>query len=260
MQNLKVTLVQIDQIWENKQANIEKYEAIFKQLDRTDLIVLPEMFNTGFSMNVQVLAESWEHSEGVSFLKKWAINLDAAIYTSLIIEENKKFFNRGVFIFPNGNIEFYDKQKSFGLGGEDKFFTSGQKEKIVQYKNWKINLQICYDLRFPELIRNRIENDNEAAYDILLYVANWPEKRILHWNTLLKARAIENQCYVIGVNRIGNDENELVYSGDSNIISAVGVEFLKSTTGTEKVFNAVLSKNELNEIRKVLPFLKDIKN
>ena len=149
MQDLNVTLIQVDQVWEDKLANFSKYEAFFSQLNETDLVILPEMFHTGFSMSVDVLAEEWEDSEGLDFLKNWSSKLDCAFYTSLIIQEEQKFFNRGVFVSPDGKVNYYDKRKSFGLGGEDKFYTAGAKEVIVDWKGWKINLQICYDLRFP---------------------------------------------------------------------------------------------------------------
>ena len=258
MQDLNVTLVQIDQIWEDKQANLSKYHEVFSKLNSTDLIVLPEMFHTGFSMNVSELAEEWKKSSGLNILKNWATKLNSAFYTSLIIQDDKNFFNRGVFVFPDGSIEFYDKRKSFGLGGEDQFYKAGNQEKIVEYKGWKINLQICYDLRFPELIRNRLEKNHEPAYDVLIYVANWPEKRIAHWNALLKARAIENQCYVLAVNRVGKDGNNLVYSGNSSIINAVGENLAESRLEIESILTKNLSKNNLLEIRKNLPFLKDI--
>jgi predicted amidohydrolase len=258
MQDLNVTLVQIDQIWEDKQANLSKYHEVFSKLNSTDLIVLPEMFHTGFSMNVSELAEEWKKSSGLNFLKNWATKLNSAFYTSLIIQDDKNFFNRGVFVFPDGSIEFYDKRKSFGLGGEDQFYKAGNQEKIVEYKGWKINLQICYDLRFPELIRNRLEKNHEPAYDVLIYVANWPEKRIAHWNALLRARAIENQCYVLAVNRVGKDGNNLVYSGNSSIIDALGENLAESNLEIETISTKNLSKNNLLEIRKNLPFLKDI--
>jgi predicted amidohydrolase len=258
MQDLNVTLVQIDQIWEDKQANLSKYHEVFSKLNSTDLIVLPEMFHTGFSMNVSELAEEWKKSSGLNFLKNWATKLNSAFYTSLIIQDDKNFFNRGVFVFPDGSIEFYDKRKSFGLGGEDQFYKAGNQEKIVEYKGWKINLQICYDLRFPELIRNRLEKNQEPAYDVLIYVANWPEKRIAHWNALLRARAIENQCYVLAVNRVGKDGNNLVYSGNSSIIDALGENLAESNLEIETISTKNLSKNNLLEIRKNLPFLKDI--
>jgi predicted amidohydrolase len=256
MQDLKINLVQLDQFWQDKQGNLSYYEKQFEQLDACDLIVLPEMFHTGFSMAVHSLAETMDDSIGISFLKHWSANLQAAIYTSLIIEEKGQFFNRGVFVFPNGSLSTYDKRKSFGLGGEDQFFTAGEKETIVTWKGWKINLQICYDLRFPELIRNRMGGE-EAAYDLLLYVANWPEKRRAHWDTLLQARAIENQCYAAGVNRIGTDGNGLIYSGGTLIYDALGQCLNSARNHQEEIIFGTLSGDELMNIRKNLPFLKD---
>ncbi|MFM7667462.1 MAG: nitrilase-related carbon-nitrogen hydrolase [Bacteroidota bacterium] len=256
MQDLKVTLIQADQIWENKSANFSMYEYYFNQIVDSDLIILPEMFHTGFSMNVNELAEDWNESEGINFLKKWAEKINCAIYTSLIVRDEGEFFNRGVFVYPKGDLIKYDKRKSFGLGGEDKFYSAGNQEVIVEWKDWKINLQICYDLRFPELVRNRIEHES-AAYDIILYVANWPKKRISHWLTLLQARAIENQCYVVGVNRVGLDGNGLQYSGGTSIFNAFG-EIISSLEEQQVgIKTAVLNQFELHEIRSNLPFLKD---
>jgi predicted amidohydrolase len=150
----------------------------------------------------------------------------------------------------------YDKRKSFGLGGEDKYYTPGNEEIIVEWKDWKFNLQICYDLRFPELIRNRIENES-VAYDIILYVANWPQKRISHWLALLKARAIENQCFVVGVNRAGTDGNNLEYSGDSIVFDALGETKIEIKDSKNQVVNLKLNHDDLNAIRSNLPFLKD---
>ena len=253
MQNLKVTLVQADQIWEDKSANCNNYLALLKDID-TDLIVLPEMFNTGFSMNVKELAEDWQNSKSVNWLQKLSKDKDAAIYTSLIIRDDKSVFNRGVFIFPTGEIEYYDKRKSFALAGEDKYFKSGEKEVIVTYKNWKIQLQICFDLRFPEMVRNRMTAEQQPAYDLILYVANWPEKRIDHWDSLLSARAIENQCYTIGVNRVGVDKNQLNYCGNSTIVHPSG---LKNTLAKhiEQVITIELNHNALRELQAKLPFL-----
>lgn len=256
MQDLKVTLIQVDQVWEDKDANFKKYEALLSQLNETDLVILPEMFHTGFSMSVGVLAENWENSVGFDFLKKWATTLNAAFYTSLIIRENEKYYNRGVFVYPNGTVSHYDKRKSFGLGGEDKFYTAGNKEVIVEWRGWKINLQICYDLRFPELVRNRIEN-NSAAYDLILYVANWPEKRIAHWDVLIQARAIENQSYVIGVNRVGIDGNQLVYNGGSLVVNPLGEKLLNFTNHQENMKQIILRMIDLKSVRTQLPFLKD---
>lgn len=256
MQDLKIALVQANQIWENKEANLKHYSTLLENTLDVDLILLPEMFHTGFSMNAAVLAEKMENSLGINWLKDLAKNKTSAIYTSLIIEEDGRFYNRGVYVTPDGQVTIYNKRKTFGLAGEDKVYTAGTTETIIEYRGWKLQLQICYDLRFPEIVRNRIETNKRAAYDVILYVANWPERRSLHWKTLLKARAIENQSYVIGVNRIGTDKNELTYTGDSMCIDAIGEE-LSCNPGLEEVKIVRLSMNRLNEIREALPFLKD---
>ena len=243
MQDLKVILVEIDQVRENKNINFDNYNRNLQDID-ADLILLPEMFNTGFTMNAKNMAEDWEDSFSIRWLQDLAKKKNAAIYTSLIIREKENYYNRGVFIYPNGTVKHYDKRKSFGLAGEDKVFSSGSNEVIVNYNGWNIQLQICYDLRFPEIVRNRLVQ-KKPAYDIILYVANWPEKRITHWDALLKARAIENQCYVIAVNRIGVDPNNLVYNGHSTIINALG----------EKMNDGNLNYELLQKTREKLPFL-----
>jgi omega-amidase len=254
MQDLTVALVQFNQFWEEKPKNHEHIETLLKRLERTvDLIVLPEMFDTGFSMNTQ-LADPWDKGPSLDFLKKLSRKHGAAVYTSMMARENQNCYNRGVFV-THDELCIYDKRKSFGLGGEDKFFKSGTTETIVAFKDWRINLQICYDLRFPELIRNRMIED-QAAYDLLLYVANWPEKRREHWISLLRARAIENQCYVIGVNRTGTDGKDLTYSGDSLFCDPLGTTIL-CEPNQENVLVVTLSKAELNRTREDLPFLKD---
>ena len=254
MQDLKVTLVQADQIWENKEANFTNYDRLLLNLAPSDLIVLPEMFNTGFSMNASALAEEYTHSVSIMWLKKLAQEKNTAIYTSLMIKENSHYFNRGVFIKPSGEVQHYDKRQLFSLAGEDKVFSAGNEATIVEYKGWKINLQICYDLRFPEISLN-IEESGKARYDISIYVANWPEKRIHHWNSLLVARAIENQCYVVGVNRIGIDGANFKYSGSSQVIDPLGSAQLIGNH--EHCDTITLPKNHITEIRKNLPFLKD---
>lgn len=259
MQDLKVTLVQANQIWEDKLANLNHYETLLENLGETDLIVLPEMFHTCFSMHPERLSEKMDNSIGLNWLIKQAETRNAAFYTSLIIEEDGKYYNRGVFIEPNGTITEYDKRKRFGLGGEDAVFSAGNQEKIVHYKGWNINLQICYDLRFPENVRNYL-TDGIAKYDAIIYVANWPERRVQHWITLLKARAIENQAYVIGVNRIGEDANQLIYSGDSLLVSALGETISSIEPNQEIVQTLVLKATELTTIRENLPFLKDSLN
>lgn len=173
-----------------------------------------------------------------------------------MIQDHEGYYNRGVFVEPNGKVCYYDKRKAFGLGGEDEFFTPGNQEVIVSYRDWKINLQICYDLRFPELVRNRIDTSGQIAYDLLLYVANWPQKRIIHWDALLKARAIENQCYVVACNRVGTDGNELIYNGHSQAIDMFG-NYLSEPLEQEGIFVVHLAEKSLVEGRKSLPFLKD---
>lgn len=254
MQDLKVSLVQTNQLWEDKKGNLAHFNALLSQIEQTDLIILPEMFHTGFTMQTD-LAENMEDSSALRWLIDQAQIKNAALYTSLIIREKEHVYNRGVFVEPNGTITCYDKRKTFSLANEDKFFTSGNNQVIVPYAGWNIQLQICYDLRFPELSRNEIIDDR-PIYDLCIYVANWPARRSEHWKTLLKARAIENQCYVIGVNRIGTDANQLNYSGDSSINNMLG-DSLLCRTGEEQVLTQNISLTELNDLRKQLPFLKD---
>lgn len=253
MQDLRVTLVQPNQIWEDPTANFDNYERHLKDVN-TDLIVLPEMFQTCFSMNLE-LALPFENHPAIDWLKKLAVSKDAAIYTSLMVQDGEHYFNRGVFVTPQGLEATYDKRKTFGLAKENNYFSSGTKQTIVSYKNWNLNLQICYDLRFPEIARNKISNQ-EAQYDVLIYVANWPQKRSEHWKALLKARAIENQCFVVGVNRVGTDGMQFEYSGDSQLVDALGQEKLLEA-GKEMTLTFVMKGGELKEIREKLPFLKD---
>jgi omega-amidase len=256
MQDLTVALVQVDQHWEDKQANWNHYRSIIQKISSpVDLIVLPEMFDTGFSMRTD-LAEDWNNNSSLQFILWCAKQSESAIYTSVMCRENEAYYNRGVFAYPDGRFELYDKRKTFGLAGEDRVYTSGNYEKIVSYKGWNIQLQICYDLRFPELCRNRITNEGQPAYDLLLYVANWPTSRALHWTTLLQARAIENQCYTIGVNRIGTDGKELFYSGDSVCVHPLG-EIQSCQSGSEELKIVCISRELLNDVRLKLPFLKD---
>ena len=255
MRDLRITLVQANQIWEDKQANLHHFEQLISGVS-TDLIVFPEMFHTGFSMNPEKLAESMTESQGLSWLKRIAAQKNAACYTSLIIEENNCFYNRGVFVEPTGKITVYDKRKCFGLAGEDLIFSAGKSSTIVVYNGWKINLQICYDLRFPEICRNEVK-DETALYDVLIYVANWPERRKHHWNSLLVARAIENQCFVVGVNRVGTDANDLSYSGNSVVVNALGETEATTNENKEQIVTTTISKVSLIETREKLPFLKD---
>lgn len=256
MSDLTITLVQANQIWEDKFANFENYARLLQGVT-TDLVVLPEMFQTAFTMQASSLAETMEQSESIAWLKTQAAKMNAAFYSSLIIREDDRYYNRGVFVFPSGEIATYDKRKLFGMGSEDQYYHCGEKETLVHYRGWNINLQICYDLRFPENVRNSIEHGN-PRYDLILYVANWPERRSHHWSTLLTARAIENQCYVAGVNRVGTDANALTYSGDSAVYNLLGELLSSFEKYQERVETCTLSLLELTETREKLPFLKDV--
>lgn len=254
MRDLNITLVQADQIWENVQANLDHYQSLLTEVNSTDLIVLPEMFQTAFSMNTS-LAETMD-GVSISWLKKVAFEKDCAIYTSLMISENDIFYNRGVFVLPSGEVKAYDKRKTFGLAKENDHFTAGNEQQIVSWRGWNIQLQICYDLRFPEIVRNEINENGQPIYDLILYVANWPEKRSAHWNALIKARAIENQSYVVGVNRVGTDANGFTYSGDTQIVDALG-KIVALPVKQELLQTLVIKKDVLNNIREMLPFLSD---
>lgn len=257
MQDLKVTLIQTTQFWEEKQANLVHFEQHLSKTGTTDLVLLPEMFHTGFSMKATELAEDFENSLAVNWLKEKAQQHQTAIYTSFICKASNRFFNRGVFVFPTGEITVYDKRKLFTLAKEEQHYSAGTEEKIVEYKGFRLLLSICYDLRFPEILRNRMISATEAKYDILLNVANWPERRSFHWKSLLLARAIENQCFLIGVNRIGTDENQLVYSGDSIALDPLGQAFSTIQPHQETVETVTLRKEMLYEVREKLNFLKD---
>lgn len=257
MSNLNVTLVQSSQFWEDKGQNLAHFDVVLQAIENTDLVVLPEMFHTGFSMRAAELAEKMETSQALHWMKNTAMQKNIAIYTSFIAEENGQFFNRGIFMFPTGEYTIYDKRQLFSLAGEDQFYSAGKKAQIVEYKGWKIQLQICYDLRFPEIVRNEIAPNGEPAYDVILYVANWPERRAHHWKTLLLARAIENQCYVVGVNRVGVDGKALNYSGNSTVVDALGNSIVTFEDGEASHKTAELNKDELNKTRAQLAFLKD---
>lgn len=257
MSNLNVSLVQTEQFWEDKEANYAHLNQVFSEIGETDIIVLPEMFNTGFSMNPSALAEEMSTSEAFNWLKSKAAQKSSAIYTSFMVKENDCFYNRGIFMLPSGEYVKYDKRQLFSLAGEDHVFSAGKEKVIVEYKGWKILLQICYDLRFPEIQRNQLDEFQKPEYDLLLTVANWPKSRSLHWKTLLTARAIENQCYVVGVNRVGTDGKGLEYSGDSVSVDPLGNQE-GCNAGEEKIIVTSLSLEKLTSVRNLIPFLKDI--
>ncbi|MFE3869732.1 amidohydrolase [Flavobacterium sp. ZS1P70] len=250
---MKVTLIQSPLIWESPKENRNYFEEKINSIsENTDLIVLPEMFTSGFTMNPELVAETMQ-GETISWLKVLAKAKKSAITGSVVIKENSNFYNRMLFVFPSGEIQFYDKKHLFTLAGEDKVYTSGKQKVIVNYLNWKICLQVCYDLRFPVFSRN------SEDYDLLIYVASWPKIRINAWDALLKARAIENMSYAIGVNRIGEDDNGYQYTGHSQVVDYLG-EYLAEPNESEAVFSVELDKQKMILTRQKLGFLNDRDN
>lgn len=246
---MRIALFQYDIVWENKQANLTLIEKQLQQNSNFDLLVLPEMFTTGFTMNASKVAETMD-SEAVLWLKTKAKEFDIAITCSLVIYEKEVFYNRMLFVHPNGTVDFYNKRHLFTLAGEHNVYEKGSEKKVVVYKGVRFCLQICYDLRFP--VFSRYNND----YDVLLYVANWPEQRINAWDALLKARAIENMCYAIGVNRVGADANNYTYNGHSQAIDFLGNTVVEPfNTSSLQVFEIKI--DELNLARTKLNFLND---
>jgi omega-amidase len=247
---MKIALLNSTLVWENPTDNRTNFEQKINGINEAiDLIVLPEMFTSGFTMNPKKVAETIQ-GETVSWLKQVAKAKNCAITGSLVITENENYYNRLLFVFPDGKIEFYDKRHLFTLAGEDKVYTPGKEKLIVTYKGFKICPLICYDLRFPVFARN-IEN-----YDLLIYVANWPKPRVNAWDILLKARAVENMSYVIGVNRIGNDNNHLEYVGHSQAIDFLG-NYLVEPQEKEGIFIVEIDKHKQDETRSKLAFLND---
>jgi omega-amidase len=250
MNNLRVSLVQSSLFWEDIAQNLTELSSKIVGLKgKTDLIILPEMFTTGFSMNAALLAEGMDGST-MKWLKKMTGELACAITGSFIAKEEGGYFNRLVFMQPDGVYFTYDKRHLFTLAKEQHTYLQGRDRLIVEWEGWKICPLICYDLRFPVWSRNT-EN-----YDLLIYVANWPETRSLHWTSLLKARAIENQSFTIGVNRVGEDQKGFVYSGDSTLIDYSGTT-IYSAKNTENIFTTVLSKSDQSSYRSKLDFLPD---
>ena len=270
---LTFTLIQSSLHWEDTAANLQMFQQKIEGISqKTEIVVLPEMFSTGFTMNAEALAETMD-GPTVQWMKDVSANHKIILVGSLIIKEtlrhlqgdneNEVFFNRLIWMLPNGEYGFYDKRHLFAFAGENKLYTPGNKRLIACVKGWKINLQICYDLRFPVWARQAPPTQPPPAgegrtpeYDVLVYVANWPKLRSHAWKTLLQARAIENQCYVIGLNRVGEDGNGVEYNGDSMVIDPLG-EILYHKKNEEDVFTMPLQKEHLGEVRNEFPFLKD---
>ncbi len=259
MNTLRFSLIQTNLFWEDKGANLDQLSQKINAIEQpTEIIILPEMFSTGFSMQPKKLAENME-GPTVDWMRRIAADQRAILAGSIIIEEEGHYFNRFIWMLPNGELGYYDKRHLFGFAGEDKQYSAGNKRLIASVKGWKINLQVCYDLRFPVWARQGHSSmgiEEEAEFDVLLYVANWPEKRNHAWKTLLTARAIENQCFTIGVNRVGLDGNNIAHSGDSMVVGPLG-EVLYHCAYEEDVFHISLQKEELVKTRQQFPFLKD---
>ncbi|HEX6431441.1 MAG TPA: nitrilase family protein [Niastella sp.] len=287
MSTLTITTIQSNLHWEDKAANLQMFDEKIRQLQqKTEVVILPEMFSTGFSMQPEKLAEKMD-GVTVTWMKKLSAEKKIILTGSLIIESAGNYYNRLIWMLPNGQYGVYDKRHLFGYGQEDQHYTPGSKRLIASVKGWKINLQVCYDLRFPvwgrqkpdastlaDLVASELEAkdfplppteeggasavapDFAPEYDVLVYVANWPERRNHAWKTLLQARAIENQCYVVGVNRVGNDGNGIYHNGDSMIVDALGT-VMYTKPKEEDIFTITLQKEPLDETRNKLPFLKD---
>lgn len=248
--NLKITIIQSKLHWEDAEANLEMFsEKISAIEDETELIILPEMFSTGFSMNAKKLAEP---ADGRTF--QWMVSEaqkhQTAITGSVIIKENNKFYNRLFFVLPDGNYHKYDKKHTFTYAKENEAYSEGTERLVLNYKGWKICPLICYDLRFPVWARN---TDN---YDVLIYVANWPKARTVAWETLLRARAIENMTYCIGVNRVGFDGQNHEYIGHSAIYDTLGKQ-ISSSAFDEFTETVILEKEHIMKNREQFQFLND---
>ncbi len=251
MQDLNITLIQTALFWNDLDANLEMFDQkINAILDHTDLIILPEMFTTGFSMNAEPLAQDMD-GKAVSWLLKKASQKNADITGSIIIREQDKFYNRLIWARPDGMIFCYDKKHLFRYAGEEKVFTPGTERITVELSGWKIRPFICYDLRFPLWTRNF-----NNQFDVAVFIANWPQKRAPHWNALLKARAIENQCYVAAVNIVGTDGNGLAYQGDSCLIDPLGNDLVEKNS-IPIILNADLSYKLLADYRQSFPAWMD---
>lgn len=251
METIKVCYIQADLHWEDIDKNLEmftdKSEGISEDVD---LLILPEMFSTGFSMAPEKWSES-EEGKALMWMKNMAVSKDCVVTGSVIIQEKGQYFNRLFWVQPNGEYKSYNKRHLFSFAGEDEHYTSGTERLIVDLKGFKIMPLICYDLRFPVWSRNDVD------YDLAIYVANWPERRSYYWKQLLIARAIENQAYVIGVNRVGNDGNDIYHSGDSVCLDPLGGMVYSSKPGIEEVACFQIERKVIQTVREKFNFLND---
>lgn len=251
MQDLTVTILQCELAWEDPAANLAFFDNRLEQsIEQTDLVVLPEMFTTGFSMNARELAQDMDGS-AVAWIQEASARHQVDITGSMIIREGQRYYNRLIWAKPDGTLQTYDKRHLFRMSGEHEVYSAGSQTITVGLKGWNIRPFVCYDLRFPAWTRNV-----KKQYDLAVFVANWPAPRSMHWTTLLKARAIENQCYVIGVNRVGTDGNGLPYDGNSSIIDPMGT-VLYQQKDTPVIHTAKLTFDTLTSYRKSFPAWMD---
>ena len=249
--SLKLGLVQTDNTWQDIDASLAHLSIKMDKIDNTvDVIILPELFSTGFTMEAEQVAETMD-GKAVKWMQALAKEKQCLVIGSLLIVESGTYYNRLIAAFPEGTIQWYDKRHLFSFAGEDAVFTAGEERLIINYKDFKICPLICYDLRFPIWARNTEE------IDLLIYVANWPDARMLAWDTLLKARAIENLCYVAGVNRVGVDNNKLVYVGHTSAYDAMGASLLSSKPSQEAIYYTTLEKAHITSVREKFSFLDD---
>lgn len=248
--NLTLSLVQHNVIWEDINKNISSLTNLISKIPNTDILLLPEMFNTGFCPKSTHLAEKM-NGKTIAWMRKIAKEKKCAIAGTLMVVENKKIFNRLIWISKEDSLYCYDKAHLFSLVNEQKYITKGKERLTLTCEGWKICPLICYDLRFPVFSRN------DVGYDLLIYLANWPEIRINAWNALLKARAIENQCYTIGVNRVGKDKFNSHFNGSSKVFNAFGKEISSANKNTETIQQVTINLNDLKKIREDLNFLQD---
>jgi predicted amidohydrolase len=261
MSLLTLTLVQSNLVWEDVSANLLNLEKKISSVNpSTQVLILPEMFSTGFSMRPEKLAETMD-GPTVEWMRNQAVKQRMILTGSLIIREGEDYFNRLLWVLPDGSCGYYDKRHLFAFAGEDLHYSSGNRRLVASVNGWRILLLICYDLRFPVWSRQSIQTDSsgnasDPEYDLIIYVANWPEKRSHAWKTLLQARAIENQCYVAAVNRVGEDGNAIYHSGDSMLVDPMG-DILATCSHEDWLYTAAIDKKNLNDIRSRLPFLRD---
>ena len=251
-ENLNISLIQTHLHWQDVDANLNHFTDLISDIATTDLIVLPEMFTTGFTMQPELNAEE-QGGNGLQWMQQIAKQKNCAITGSIAVKENNHYYNRLYFVFPDGTYQQYNKRHLFRMGNEHQHYTAGDTKIIIDYLGWKICPLVCYDLRFPIWSRNTKQN----TYDVLLYVANWPEARSFPWQQLLIARAIEIQSYVVGVNRVGLDGNNINHSGNSLVLSPKGETLLNFTANNTKCKNVSLNYFSLIEFRKQFPAMLD---